>query len=1059
MAVARNDPCPCGSGKRYKHCHGAGADTGVPAPAQPATANAAAAAAPRAAPSTRMAALAAQRAGELGHAETLYRQALAENPDDVDVMHMLGVVLYERMRPADALALLFAAAERTRWSVDSIRHNVGLALGRLTSADANRRQNDLVEAYVAHERERMARDPGPVPRVAAIVVVRGDAPFVVQALASVAAQAHAPDEVVVVEHGLAPTARARLDAALAGAPFAARRVVVAADATRAGALNAGIAASTAAWIAPLDADDTWRAGWLETMLGQAAQRGARWGYALVADIDAHGAPADASGNVPPLAERQRSALGARPAGFSLLELDVVGTPSNLVVERALFARAGGYDEADPRAEWSLAEHLADLAEPAQVRAVLVQRRVHGGADPAEPSAAEVRHRLGLLGRAILVDARTVPNPLSPRHPVNAPLAVRLIVSGGFAELLPPPALRALANEVLAARADAGADARPVPGAESARDAIAVLGMHRSGTSALSRVLNLAGAFLPIRVKPAKLGVNPKGFWEPEAVLDLDERMLASLGGTWYQTNFELPAEGPLVDDFVADVGEVLATEFEQRPLIAFKDPRLCLLAPLWDRALRQNGYRPHYVVPVRDPLAVARSLHARGGISVADGLRLWADYVERVEAFTAGSADAVYVHYDDLLRDWRGVVRQVAAVLDLPLDAETHAGAIDDFLEADLRHQHGSAADIDAELPPADAARVHGVYARMLALCERDRTAPATRVTTIAAAAPRPGEPLPSATFALCIEDNAIRDQALLLCESVRTFGGRYRDAPIIAYSPRPALRVDAATRARLRELNVDYVDEPLNVECPEYAPVNRIVAGAHAERHATTDFIVAVDSDTVWLAEPELPAHADVAARVVDMKGSATRGPGDRYEAYWEQVAALAGVPLSALPWVRATIGGDRIRASYNAGLTVVRRDRGIYALNESLFFASARAALRPHAGSGIDIRASTGQVGKAGSEYWGSSQTTLTFAIWTRAAAVVHYPDWYNVPLHLIAAEAQADARWRARPPVHLHYHWMFDAEHRGRAFEVLAELGMPDDQRAWLARRTPLGVPRAR
>ena len=38
----------------------------------------------------------------------------------------------------------------------------------------------------------------------------------------------------------------------------------------------------------------------------------------------------------------------------------------------------------------------------------------------------------------------------------------------------------------------------------------------------------------------------------------------------------------------------------------------------------------------------------------------------------------------------------------------------------------------------------------------------------------------------------------------------------------------------------------------------------------------------------------------------------------------------------------------------------------------------MRPYRGSGIDIFASTGPVGQAGSEFWGSSQAVLAIAIW---------------------------------------------------------------------------------
>ena len=92
--MSRNDLCACGSGKRFKHCHGA---------VTPARA-------------ARFDALAAHRAGALGRAESLYRRALEENPQDVDALHMLGVVQYERMRYREALQTLWQAAERTGWS-------------------------------------------------------------------------------------------------------------------------------------------------------------------------------------------------------------------------------------------------------------------------------------------------------------------------------------------------------------------------------------------------------------------------------------------------------------------------------------------------------------------------------------------------------------------------------------------------------------------------------------------------------------------------------------------------------------------------------------------------------------------------------------------------------------------------------------------------------------------------------------------------------------------------------------------------------------------------------
>jgi hypothetical protein len=307
-------------------------------------------------------------------------------------------------------------------------------------------------------------------------------------------------------------------------------------------------------------------------------------------------------------------------------------------------------------------------------------------------------------------------------------------------------------------------------------------------------------------------------------------------------------------------------------------------------------------------------------------------------------------------------------------------------------------------------------------------------------------------SFVLCIEGNAIREQALLLCESIRRFAGRYSRSPILAFAPRAGLGVDELTRRMLEKMGVEYVDEPLNTTCLDYAPANRIYAGAYAEEHATTDFLAVLDSDTVWFDELVLPIDADAAVRPVDSKGSATRGPGDRFEGYWERLAQMSGISLDRLPWLSSTIGNERIRASYNAGLTIARRNKGILRGCGELFTASVRAGMRPYRGSGMDIRASTGNVGRVASEYWGASQAALALAIWAATDRVLHYPDQYNVPLHLIAEGGDIDPRWLARPPVHVHYHYMFGEPQYELAMDLLGELGLSQVKRDWLTHRIP-------
>jgi hypothetical protein len=153
-----------------------------------------------------------------------------------------------------------------------------------------------------------------------------------------------------------------------------------------------------------------------------------------------------------------------------------------------------------------------------------------------------------------------------------------------------------------------------------------------------------------------------------------------------------------------------------------------VLAPLWDRALKQSGYRPGYVVIVRHPLEVAGSLETQGDMAVADGLSLWLTYMRRVALFVDTSgADVVHVRYTELLDDWRGVVQRIARRLDVPLALEERADEVDRFLEAGMRSHQAADADLEAHVAGANGEAIGALYRRLLQRCERDAIESAQR--------------------------------------------------------------------------------------------------------------------------------------------------------------------------------------------------------------------------------------------------------------------------------------------------------------------------------------------
>ena len=397
--------------------------------------------------------------------------------------------------------------------------------------------------------------------------------------------------------------------------------------------------------------------------------------------------------------------------FTLLARDVAESSGNLFIEHNLFWRIGGFRELPAHRGWDFCVRAAREVEPIPVADPLY---VRGG--PAS-AATDGRRAHDLLVEALGSDADAA-NELCPQFPANRDVLLRTELRAGRGDRLPIPMLKALAAD-WRGRVDTLSRGRPGAATNAGRDkaAIVVLGMYRSGTSAFARALNLCGAFLPERVLAARLGINPKGFWEAEAITDLDVRFMELLGGDWHRVDFELPRGGPLVDQFLQSSREALANDYEDAPLIVIKDPRICVLAPLWHRALKEAGYRPTYVVVARHPLEVAGSIETQGDMPLADGLALWLTYMRRLEQFVeSGVTDVVHLRYAELLDDWRGVVRRIARRLAVPLTVDGRAAEVDRFLESGMRYHKAEDADRDARLT-ADAA---ALYRRLLARCDHD---------------------------------------------------------------------------------------------------------------------------------------------------------------------------------------------------------------------------------------------------------------------------------------------------------------------------------------------------
>jgi hypothetical protein len=222
--------------------------------------------------------------------------------------------------------------------------------------------------------------------------------------------------------------------------------------------------------------------------------------------------------------------------------------------------------------------------------------------------------------------------------------------------------------------------------------IFVLGMGRSGTSALTRVIALCGASLPSGLLPAGWS-NPTGHWEPTAALELNDRFLAVDGSDWYDVRLpgRIPVDSSRGAEFVARIRTFLAGIDAPGPLV-LKDPRITALSPFWFAAARSIGRGVSVVIPVRNPMEVAASLATRDGLSTEHSLALWLKYNLLAEQASRG-LPRVFVAYDSLLEDWRKEVGRIARGLGLPLASSAQ---VDAFLDPDLHRERRPFAASDA---------------------------------------------------------------------------------------------------------------------------------------------------------------------------------------------------------------------------------------------------------------------------------------------------------------------------------------------------------------------------
>ena len=218
-------------------------------------------------------------------------------------------------------------------------------------------------------------------------------------------------------------------------------------------------------------------------------------------------------------------------------------------------------------------------------------------------------------------------------------------------------------------------------------------MHRSGTSAFTRVCNLLGGALPEPLVEPALG-NELGHWEPAEVVAMNDRVLLAADND-VNSVFPLSARwsrSKMARDFTGEVVRYISGLGENRTWF-IKDPRISVLADLWLAGVRQAGSRPRVVIAFRNPWEVATSLAVRQLHHFPDevwpverGLAIWLRYVLTAERQSRGHPRS-FVSFEGVLQDWKPQIARVYRQLGLtePAPDPSARAAIDAFLQPDQR--------------------------------------------------------------------------------------------------------------------------------------------------------------------------------------------------------------------------------------------------------------------------------------------------------------------------------------------------------------------------------------
>ncbi len=215
----------------------------------------------------------------------------------------------------------------------------------------------------------------------------------------------------------------------------------------------------------------------------------------------------------------------------------------------------------------------------------------------------------------------------------------------------------------------------------------VLGMHRSGTSVITRSLHVLGGDTGNNLMEPWID-NPKGYWEDKSIVDLNNEMLDFLGMDWSHLRRLDKSDIIYLEEagFLAKAEKLINSRLDKFSSFVVKDPRIAGLIKFWQGVWERGNYRTDFVLAIRNPYSVVNSLVKRNEMPPVQGVLLWLGHTLELLSGSAGFT-RVIIDYDRLLGNPEQELRRVADGLSREVEKNELSVFINEFIDLTLRHE------------------------------------------------------------------------------------------------------------------------------------------------------------------------------------------------------------------------------------------------------------------------------------------------------------------------------------------------------------------------------------